>query len=323
MSKQTFFLVAETQEEAKAKITVNRETGLVTGLKALGHESKNGDFYPESFMVSNLNHYNGLEVYYKHGPLGTKKDVLESHGVTQNARVDKTAEGFPEIRVDVQFYKSDPAAMKLVDILEHHPHSLGFSHNMRIWWDETGKGRVAKRVEKGRSLDLVENPATMKDVLGANDTMPEITLEILESTAPDLLREVQEAAATVAATPLNKVIASKDAKIKELEAEIVKKQKAYDVLEAEGKILPELCVRLGGDAGPIKVPDVQKRHVIRDILEAEVDAEGNRNLKEVESLIKSFGVEQRQTQAKGGKQEPVLDKPEFFGALPNPYIPFK
>ena len=138
--------------------TVDREAGVIRGVKVLGRESRNGREYSNRALHEAAKLYEGIAVNLNHPDrraLQLERPVEAGFGWLEAARVESDG-----VFADLHYLRSHGLAAVLVEAAERNPRRFGLSHN--------AEGRVARRdgktivesIEKVRSVDVVQNPAT-------------------------------------------------------------------------------------------------------------------------------------------------------------------
>ncbi len=138
--------------------TVDREAGVIRGVKVLGRESRNGREYSDRALHEAARLYDGIGVNLNHPDrreTNRERPVEAGFGWLEAAEVQ--ADG---VYADLHYFRTHPQAAILVEAAERNPKRFGLSHN--------AEGKVARRdgktivesIEKVRSVDVVQNPAT-------------------------------------------------------------------------------------------------------------------------------------------------------------------
>jgi hypothetical protein len=147
------------------------ENGVVRNVKLLGKISKNkGGIYPVEVMREAVRLYDGAKTNIDHTRESNPNVSFGARfGVVRNPRVVGE-----EIRGDVHFNPKHPAAEQFIWAVENQPESIGFSHVAAVDWTPIKGGRVAKRIRKVKSVDVVADPATTDGVFEDVQEEPEI-----------------------------------------------------------------------------------------------------------------------------------------------------
>jgi len=170
----------ETVYSPAAKI--DREAGIVRGVKVLGQESVNGRSYSDQAMNDAARLYEGAEVNIDHDRKEPHRErgLLEGFGVLKGA--SRNADG---VFADLHYLKSHPAANVFLERAERFPEKIGLSHNADGRASRKGGKTVIESIAKVNSVDVVRNPATNKGLFESKELNVTKTLrEILESAYP-------------------------------------------------------------------------------------------------------------------------------------------
>lgn len=145
---------------------VDREAGVISGVKILGKESKNGREYTDAAMEEAARLYEGAKVNIDHRRENPKAErgFLEGFGELRN--VTRKSDG---VFGDLHFLKSHPAADAVCESAERFPNQFGLSHD--------ADGEVANRdgkwivesVKQVHSVDVVGRPATNAGIFESID----------------------------------------------------------------------------------------------------------------------------------------------------------
>jgi hypothetical protein len=144
---------------------VDREAGVIRGLKVCGLESRNGRKYPLETLREALALYSNVPCNINHG----NPEVNDRLGRWVNPRLE--ADG---IYADLEYLKSHPMAERIIEAAERMPNVLGFSHNAEGDGEFFEGVWVVKKITEVRSVDLVADPATTNGLFeGRNMTVKE------------------------------------------------------------------------------------------------------------------------------------------------------
>ncbi len=110
---------------ATTRLRVDREKGVIYGVKCLGPISRNGRRYAGTSFSDAVRHYEGIEVNVDHqGPdASAVRPFSDGFGVLREAR--KTSEG---VFADLHYLKSHPMAAMIAEKAERFPNGFGMSH---------------------------------------------------------------------------------------------------------------------------------------------------------------------------------------------------
>ncbi len=212
-------------------MSVDREVGILRGVKLIGLESRNGRRYRESALALAATLYEEAKVNVNHpkeGPL-TPRDYQDRLGVIRNVEL-RTGEG---LFGDLHFNPKHALAEQLLWDAEHNPHNVGFSHNVLARLSQEDETTVVEEITKVQSVDLVADPATTAGLFeqasvsegDSDERKPHwdaLTLEVLQLHRPDLLAEIQ----TMEAQQLQQQLDEAQA----LSASLGRKQRVFELL---------------------------------------------------------------------------------------------
>ena len=197
-------LLQEYVDSHGVTLSVDREVGVLRGVKLIGLESRNGRRYRESALNAAKTLYEEAKVNVNHpkeGPL-TPRDYQDRLGVIREVKL-RANEG---LFGDLYFNPKHTLAEQLLWDAEHNPRNVGFSHNVLARLSREGDIAVVEEITKVQSVDLVADPATtlglFEQAAEHNDEPDDgtpgwdaLTLEVLSLHRPDLLAEIQSAEA--------------------------------------------------------------------------------------------------------------------------------
>lgn len=178
-------------------LRVDRERGLLTGVKLIGLTSRNGRRYRETALAQAASLYEGAKVNVNHpkeGPLAPR-DYQDRLGVIRGVEF-RAGDG---LFADLHFNPKHPLAEQLVWDAEHNPRNVGFSHNVQARLSRDAAGVVVEAITHVQGVDLVADPAATEGLFEqATATEPAVpwdalTLETLRLERPDLLAEIEAA----------------------------------------------------------------------------------------------------------------------------------
>ena len=181
-------------------MTVDREVGILRGVKLIGLESRNGRRYRESALATAATLYEEAKVNVNHPKEGpqTPRDYQDRLGVIRNVEL-RSGEG---LFGDLHFNPKHVLAEQLLWDAEHNPRNVGFSHNVLARLSREGERVVVEEITKVQSVDLVADPAATQGLFeqaaqsedAARDeetTWDALTRESLQLHRPDLWEEIQ------------------------------------------------------------------------------------------------------------------------------------
>lgn len=285
---------------------VDREAGVIRGVKILGRESRNGRTYlPEALSQAarlyeeakvNVNHPKGSP----HGP----RDYQDRIGVIRNVAL-RPGEG---LFADFHFNPKHSLAEQLVWDAEHAPENVGFSHNVQARTRRQGERVVVEAITKVQSVDLVADPATTRGLFessGGWESEGDSSIIAGRKSGPSPARESVQPPSSSPAPPRPSV-ADLKREYPELVEELCREQAAeVDRLRAEVERLEALeathekrqsarrLLREFNLPDPDS-PEPQARSIVGDrFLEALLKAEGEQAMRELVAeraeLVRALG----------------------------------
>jgi len=199
-------LLQEYVDSASQQLRVDREAGVIRGVKLLGLSSRNGRRYREAALVDAIALYEGAKVNINH-PSGhplSPRDYRDRLGVVRAVQF-RGGEG---LFGDLHFNPRHSLSEQLMWDAEHAPQNVGMSHNVLARTKQEGDETVVEAITKVQSIDLVADPATTSGLyeeegrgVKVASRGPEsseltvkfdaLTLEHLRLHRPDLVREIE------------------------------------------------------------------------------------------------------------------------------------
>jgi hypothetical protein len=199
-------------------IRVDRQNGVIRGVKILGLSSRNGRAYLPQALAEAAGLYENAKVNVNHsrqGPAGPR-DYQDRIGAIRG--VTAGPEG---LFADLHFNPKHALAEQLIWDAEHAPENVGFSHNVQARTSRRGDRVVVEAITKVESVDLVADPATTRGLfesapappeedlpaderhvgdcpdfraakmgLSPSETLPQLTIEDLKRHRPDLIEAI-------------------------------------------------------------------------------------------------------------------------------------
>lgn len=178
-------------------LALDRQAGVIRGVKVLGLQSRNGRTYLPEALAAAVALYEGAKVNVDHpkGHPAAPRDYRDRLGIIRAVRA--TAEG---IFADFHYNPKHPLAEQLAWDAEHAPENLGFSHNVEARASHRHGQTVVDTITHVHSVDLVADPATTRGLFEhqqhPGDPPMEITLEavkaqpaLIEALRAELLAE--------------------------------------------------------------------------------------------------------------------------------------
>ena len=159
-------LLQEFCDSRGVPMRVDRQAGVIRGVKILGLQSRNGRQYLPEALAKAVPLYEGAKVNVNHpkgSPL-TPRDYQDRIGVIRGA-VLKPNEG---LFGDLHFNPKHVLAEQLAWDAEHAPENVGFSHNVQARTSRRDDGLLVEEITRVQSVDLVADPATTRGLYEQN-----------------------------------------------------------------------------------------------------------------------------------------------------------
>lgn len=154
---------------------VDREKGVIYGVKILGPRSRNGGEYTERAMQEAVPLYEGAKVNLDHpsrNEPGKDRAIQDRFGKFAKVRYESKNPGGPGLYGDLHFNTKHRMAEYVCEAAERMPDTLGCSHNARVRDRQLPDGRtVYEAITRVRSVDLVADPATTKSLFESENQM--------------------------------------------------------------------------------------------------------------------------------------------------------
>jgi len=280
--------MAETlQEYADSRgvaVRVDRQAGVIRGVKILGLASRNGRTYLPEALAAAARLYEDAKVNVNHpkGRPDGPRDYQDRIGVIRNV----TAREGEGLFADFHFNPKHALAEQLAWDAEHAPENVGFSHNVQARCARRDGRLVVEAITQVQSVDLVADPATTRGLFEAagaeaagdgNGDRPALTLEHLKSEYPELVEALLADQAEDLAR-LREELARRDAR----EADARRREAASRLLREFG--LPE-----SGSDDP-RERSIVGRRFFESLLAAEDEAAMRELVEERAALVRGLGA---------------------------------
>jgi hypothetical protein len=174
------------------RMRVDRQAGVIRGVKILGLQSRNGRSYLPEALAQAVPLYEDAKVNVNHpkGSPGGPRDYQDRIGV-----IRKVTAGRDGLFADFHFNPKHSLSEQLLWDAEHAPENVGFSHNVEARTVRRGENLVVEAITRVESVDLVADPATTRGLFEASaDTAAPAdtpaTLEDLKRDHPELVESV-------------------------------------------------------------------------------------------------------------------------------------
>jgi hypothetical protein len=179
-------------------VRVDRQAGVIRGVKILGLQSRNGRTYLPEALAQAASLYEEAKVNVNHpkGNPGGPRDYQDRIGTIRNVSV----RGEEGLFADFCFNPKHAVAEQLLWDAEHAPENVGFSHNVEARTARRGDRVVVEAITRVASVDLVADPATTRGLFEtqaaagaprpASPFPPGLTLEQLGRDYPELVEAI-------------------------------------------------------------------------------------------------------------------------------------
>ena len=185
---------------SRSPLKVDREAGIIYRAKILGWESSNGRRYDPQAAKRAKGLYEGKKAYCNHPKRPTEsRDVDDALGVWRNVQWEPDG-----LYSDFHYVKSHPMAERVCEDAERGMGVFGFSHNADGKGDHEGGVLVISEITEVRSVDLVTDPATVKNLW--ESTVAQTTLrQLVEQSAvkPSVKNAILEDGADMLDMPMD------------------------------------------------------------------------------------------------------------------------
>lgn len=172
-------------------IRVDRQQGIIRGVKILGLVSRNGRRYEHGALRGAVALYEGAKVNVNHakGAPPPPRDYQDRIGIIRNVahRPDEGLFG------DFHFNPKHALAEQLIWDAENAPENVGFSHNVQATTARRGDTSVVEVIHSVQSVDLVADPATTRGLFEQQSVRPDLESPVSADRVPIQLREATAA----------------------------------------------------------------------------------------------------------------------------------
>lgn len=171
---------------------VDRQAGVIRGVKLLGLESRNGRSYLPEALAQAARLYEDAKVNVNHpkGNPNAPRDYQDRMGMIRGVAI-RPGDG---LFGDFYFNPKHAMAEQLMWDAEHAPENVGFSHNVEARVGRRGERVVVEAITRVQSVDLVADPATTRGLFESAapvETPPMLTLEDLNRDHPQLVESIR------------------------------------------------------------------------------------------------------------------------------------
>ena len=157
-SENTIQTIREVVDWQAVGLRVDRQAGLIRGVKILGLRSRNGRVYLPQALEEAVPLYESAKVNINHTPTPAPapRDYRDRLGVVRQV-VFRPEEG---LFADLCFNPKHPLAEQLAWDAEHCPENVGLSHHVEARLSRRDGQNVVEAILRVHSVDVVADPAT-------------------------------------------------------------------------------------------------------------------------------------------------------------------
>jgi hypothetical protein len=137
------------------QLRVDRDAGVIKGVKILGLSSKNNRIYEPAAVAKAIPLYEGAKANVNHVRPGEPRPYQDRIGSLKN--VTARDDG---LYADFHFNPKHPLAEQLIWDAEHAPENVGFSHDVQARTSRRSGKVIVEEISSVTGVDLVANPAT-------------------------------------------------------------------------------------------------------------------------------------------------------------------
>jgi len=170
-------------------VRVDRQAGVIRGVKILGLSSRNGRRYEPAALGAAVALYEGAKVNLNH-PKGSAigpRDYQDRLGVIRDVEL-RDGEG---LFADFHFNPKHALAEQLIWDAEHSPGNVGFSHNVTARTTRRDGQTVVEAITRVQSVDLVADPGTTQGLFEQRQHEQD-TPDESDTPVPDQFAELRE-----------------------------------------------------------------------------------------------------------------------------------
>lgn len=173
--------VLEFFDFASPQRQIDKENGVVSGVKILGVKSRNNRVYPLETLRDAAPLYENAKVNVNHpdGSPNESRKYQDRVGSIKNVTLQENG-----LYGDFHFNPKHPLAEQMLWDAEKAPENFGFSHNVEAVVRLENGAQVVDKIVRVRSVDLVADPATTSGLFESKTTTP--YLERLNNDAPNV-----------------------------------------------------------------------------------------------------------------------------------------
>lgn len=165
-------MILQERTAISSPLRVDREKGIIHGVKIIGTASANNRRYPVDMLAKAAPLYEDATVNVDHPQTANQaRGVADTFGAIRNVSVKASGDD-AGLYGDLHYLKSHKLAESIAEAAERFPNKVGLSHNA----DGTGRREkdgsfLVESISRVISVDVVKDPATNKSLFEGVDSM--------------------------------------------------------------------------------------------------------------------------------------------------------
>ena len=167
---------------------VDRANKVIHHVKILGKDSRNQREYTAGARTEAATRYDGMTVNLNHPD---KEAVKRSRGIEEKwGWLESITDEADGVYGDLHYLETHQYTPQLLELAERNPRQFGLSHNADVVGYREGRKEVIESVEKVRSVDVVQRPATTSSLFEEEEEPP-MSIAPKKRTMRTLLESLQ------------------------------------------------------------------------------------------------------------------------------------
>ena len=160
---------------------IDKENGVVSGVKILGVKSRNNRVYPLETLRDAVTLYENAKVNVNHpdGSPTESRKYQDRVGSIKNVTLQENG-----LYGDFHFNPKHPLAEQMLWDAEKAPENFGFSHNVEAVVRLENGAQIVDKIVRVRSVDLVADPATTSGLFEserATQTIAQVNADVVSA----------------------------------------------------------------------------------------------------------------------------------------------
>lgn len=169
----TRFSESVTESVYSPDARVDRANKVIRHVKILGRDSRNQREYTSGARTEAAALYDGMTVNLNHPD---KTAVKKSRGIEEKwGWLESITDEADGVYGDLHYLEAHQYTPQLLELAERNPKQFGLSHNADVVGHRAGRKEVIESVEKVRSVDVVQRPATTSSLFEEEEEPPMAT----------------------------------------------------------------------------------------------------------------------------------------------------